>query len=283
MLKHFFAYIQYLLPQHLISRSAGMLANSKNPSIKNTFIKKFIQLYKIDMAEAVIENPDNYANFNDFFIRYLKPELRMIDQAPQMIVCPADGKIAEAGNINKQLLLQAKGQYFDLTGLLGGDQALAKHFENGQFATVYLAPNNYHRVHMPISGELIKTIYIPGKLFSVNRMTSDLIPQLYSRNERFVAIFETAIGPVAIILVGAMIVGSMQTVWMKEPIRGNQIISETPGDRIVLEKGAELGHFKLGSTVIMLFGKDQMKWLPAVQTDVSVKFGQALGEILSLS
>lgn len=283
MLKHLFAYIQYLLPQHLISRSAGSLAHSKNPRIKTSFIKKFIKLYKIDMAEAVIENPDDYANFNDFFIRYLKPELRIIDQAADTIVCPADGKIAESGKINQQLLVQAKGQYFDLTGLLGNDKALAQQFENGQFATVYLAPNNYHRVHMPISGRLIKTIYIPGKLFSVNRITSNLIPKLYSRNERFVAIFETAIGPVAIILVGAMIVGSMQTVWMKEPIRADRIVTETPSDAIVLEKGAELGHFKLGSTVIMLFGKDQMEWLPTVQTDASVKFGQALGKILSLS
>ncbi|MHB1222206.1 MAG: archaetidylserine decarboxylase [Gammaproteobacteria bacterium] len=283
MLKHLFAYIQYLLPQHLISCGAGALANSKNLTIKNNFIKKFIHLYKIDMKEAVIENPEDYASFNEFFIRYLKPALRVIDPAKDAIVSPADGKIAEAGKINQQLLLQAKGQYFDLKGLLGNDTALAQQFENGQFATVYLAPNNYHRVHMPISGKLIKTIYIPGKLFSVNRITSDLIPQLYSRNERFVAIFETGIGPVAVILVGAMIVGSIQTVWMQEPIRANQIVTDTRSETITLEKGAELGHFKLGSTVIMLFGNNQMEWLPNVQTNASVKFGQSLGKILSLS
>lgn len=281
MLKHLFAYVQYLLPQHLISHGAGWLANNKNTSFKNYFIKKFIQLYKIDMQEAILENPEDYACFNDFFIRQLKPELRKMDATENSIVSPADGKIAEAGSIKKDLLLQAKNQYFDLKGLLGGDEGLAAQFNDGDFATIYLAPNNYHRVHMPISGKLTQTIYVPGKLFSVNRMTTDLIPQLYSRNERFITIFETALGPVAIILVGAMIVGSMQTSWMNEPIRGNSIINTLADQPITLEKGAELGHFKLGSTVIMLFGKDQIKWLDNITTGGCVKFNHALAHFLS--
>ena len=183
---------------------------------------------------------------------------------------------AQIGNIQKKQLLQAKNFYFDLGTLLGGDTQLADNFHDGTFATIYLAPHNYHRVHMPLDGKLVKTIYVPGKLFSVNRMTSEIIPNLYSRNERLICVFDTTLGPMTIVLVGAMIVGSIQTVWMKNPIRANRIITETFSDGIQLIKGAELGYFKLGSTVILLFGKDKILSQSTLTTTSTLQVGQQI-------
>lgn len=280
MHKHFFVIIQYLLPQHLLSICLGKLADCRHIGLKNWLIKQFVKAYRVDLSEAAIEDPTAYPTFNDFFIRHLKPDARPIAENPDTVMCPADGTVAELGDIKQNQLLQAKNSYFNLESLLGNDRDTARQFYDGQFATVYLAPNNYHRVHVPCDARLIKTIYIPGKLFSVNRMTTDLIPNLYSRNERFVALFETEAGPMAVILVGALIVGSMQMAWMQQPIRAKHIISESIKSPINFKKGDELGYFKLGSTVVVLFGKDTMAWNPDLNTGTQVKVGQNFCQLL---
>ncbi len=280
MFKKLFCYSQYVLPQHWLSRLAGKLANSKNTAVKNWIIDSFCRKYNINLSEALIEDPHAYVSFNDFFTRTLKEGVRPIDPNPHSIVSPADGVIAERGSIHHQRLIQAKDMYFNLSTLLGGQTELAERFEEGQFATIYLAPHNYHRVHMPLTGKLRQTVYIPGKLFSVNRMTSQLIPNLYARNERLVLVFETEFGPMAVILVGALIVGSMQTVWMDQPIRHPDIQISSPQQEILLEKGAELGQFQLGSTVVLLLPPTlQLEWAPAKNPQNSIMTGQTLGSL----
>lgn len=273
-------YLQYIVPQHLLTAFMGRLARIRLPWLKNWEINHFIKKYNVDMSAAVVETPEAYPDFNSFFIRQLKPELRSIVTGPKDIASPVDGAIAQIGTVAKNQLLQAKKHYFDLESLLGGDTQLASRFYDGSFATIYLAPRDYHRIHMPVTGKLTQSIYIPGKLFSVNRMTSELIPNLYSRNERLVTIFDTAAGPMAIILVGAMIVGNIQTVWMKQPVKSSGVQTANIASDIQLEIGAEMGHFKLGSTVILLFGKNAIEWAPSCTPDSTVKFGQLLGKIL---
>ncbi len=278
MFKNMSVYIQYVLPQHLFSSLMGWLAEIRIPWLKNYFIYRFIKTYQVDMSLAQEENPTHYPTFNSFFIRQLKPKLRPIASGKHEIACPVDGTIAQIGQIRKNQLLQAKQFYFDLDTLLGGDTQLAKNFYDGSFATHYLAPYNYHRVHMPLSGKLEKTIYVPGKLFSVNVMTSELIPHLYSRNERLICLFSTDAGPMAVILVGALNVGNIQTVWMDTPHR-SQLSITTYSQDIFLPTGAELGYFKLGSTVILLFGKDKIAWHPTFTSGSSAQFGQLIGHI----
>lgn len=277
MLNRLLCYSQTIVPQHGLSTFAGMLANSKNTKLKNYLIRYFLGKYTIDMREAQIEDPYAYESFNEFFTRALKDGARPINADQNIIASPADGTIAQLGRINQQQMLQAKGMYFNLSSLLGNDAELTQRFTDGHFATVYLAPHNYHRVHMPLTGKLIQSIYIPGRLFSVNRMTSQLIPNLYARNERLVLVFETQHGPMAVILVGALIVGSIQTVWMNSPIRSHQIENSVPSRDIVLEKGAELGHFQLGSTVIVLLSAPKLSWTG--KADVSILTGQNLGSL----
>lgn len=280
MRKRIFVLIQYLIPQHLLSICLGKLADCTHTNLKNWMIKRFIKAYRVDMSEAAIEDPTAYPTFNDFFIRQLKPDARPISGDANSAACPADGTVAELGSIHHNQLLQAKNSYFNLETLLGNDSATAQQFYDGSFATIYLAPNNYHRVHIPCDARLVKTIYIPGKLFSVNRMTTDLIPNLYGRNERFVALFETANGPMAVILVGALIVGSMQMAWMQQPMRAKEIIFDSLKAPINFKKGDELGYFKLGSTVVVLFGKDAMNWNTDLNTGTPVKVGQNVGDFL---
>jgi phosphatidylserine decarboxylase len=274
-----FVSLQYLLPQHLLSTVVGWLAELPTPWLKNFFIRCFVKIYRVNMSEAVLEDPTAYPTFNRFFIRQLKPQLRPIAPGENDIACPVDGVIAQIGQIHREQLLQAKGIYFNLPTLLGGDTALAETFYDGAFVTLYLAPSNYHRIHMPITGTLKKVSYIPGKLFSVNRMTSDLIPQLYSRNERLVCVFDTAVGPMLIILVGAMIVGSIHTTWMADPLRAAQAFTIDYPAPLTLCKGTELGYFKLGSTVLVLYGKDKIEWASAFGAQSETKFGQLLGSI----
>lgn len=275
-----FVFLQSLLPQHLLSQAAGWLANSRTPWIKDRFIHWFMDRYHIDLSEAVIEEPEAFDSFNDFFTRALKPEARPITAEPDAIACPVDGTIAQMGYAHENHLLQVKDHYFTLEALLGGDNQLAEAFHDGAYTTLYLAPHNYHRIHMPIKGRLTKTLFIPGKLFSVNRITTDLVPDLYARNERLVTVFDTAAGPMAVILVGAIVVGSMQTVWMQHPLKSRQIQINTPHRTIELDQGAELGQFKLGSTVICLFGKNKINWLDSLTLNQPVKFGQNLGNII---
>jgi phosphatidylserine decarboxylase len=272
-------FLQKLIPQHLFSRGMGWLAQIRTPWIKNWMIHRFIRIYQVDMSAAIIENPESYPDFNHFFIRELKPSLRPIATDENGIISPVDGSIAQIGKVSKNQLLQAKGFYFDLETLLGGDSALAQLFYDGSFTTIYLAPRDYHRVHMPLTGKLVKSIYLPGKLFSVNKMTSEIIPELYARNERLVTLFDTTAGPMAVILVGAMIVGNIQTVWMNKPVRSNKPEITLPSTEIHLQKGAELGHFTLGSTVIVLFGKNKTTWSNEIHAESIVKIGQLLGNI----
>ena len=272
---------QYLLPQHLLSTLMGRIAESHQPWLKNFLIRRFMKVYNIDLQEAVTQNPYDFPTFNSFFIRELKPELRPICPGKQDIASPVDGTISEIGYINQNQLLQAKNHYFDLETLLGNDKKLAQLFYNGAFATLYLAPHNYHRVHMPSTGQLEKTIYVPGKLFSVNRMTTELIPGLYSRNERFISIFNTDAGKIAVILVGAMIVGSIQTVWMRAPIaHSSKIITEEFSNGPHLTKGDQLGFFSLGSTVIILSQQNTIEWSPSLQSNSLIKVGQFLGKVI---
>jgi phosphatidylserine decarboxylase len=275
-----FIKLQHWVPQHGLSRFVGGIANSNNSLIKNTFIKWFIKRYKVDMSIAAEENPRAYASFNDFFTRALKPGIRPICGEPPAIVCPADGAISQLGKIVNGRIFQAKGQDYSTEELLGGDSALAQEFADGDFATVYLSPKDYHRVHMPYGGKLRSMISIPGDLFSVNTVTAENVPRLFSRNERVAAIFDTDIGPMAVVLVGAMIVAGIETVWDGQiaPMgSGEAETSLYPYQNITLEKGAEMGRFKLGSTAVILFAKDKITWEPqfaaGTNTRVGVKFG----------
>lgn len=278
MKKRINVFLQCIIPQHITTRLMGRLAQVRIPWLKNAFIAFFIKKYNVDMQEAAEEDYRAYPTFNDFFIRKLKPALRPIAQDQHAIVSPCDGAIAQIGVITRDTLLQAKGHNFNLSSLLT-DPALAQTFHDGAFATLYLAPHNYHRVHMPLDGKLVRTIYVPGKLFSVNQHTAERIPNLYSRNERLICIFESAAGRFALIFVGAMIVGAMQTVWMSTPIRGYEALNQDFSSPLTLAKGAEVGYFKLGSTVILLFEKDQMQWEANLQAGDKIQVGQMIAQI----
>ncbi|RLT92155.1 archaetidylserine decarboxylase [Ketobacter sp.] len=273
---------QYCVPQHLLSRAVGLLAESRWPLIKNAFINFFVQRYDIDMSLAAEENPEAYATFNDFFTRALKDGVRPI--ADSGVVCPADGAVSQIGPIEEDRIFQAKGHHYTLTQLLGGDEAKAAPFRNGQFATIYLSPRDYHRVHMPFGGKLTDMTYVPGKLFSVNTVTAGQVPSLFARNERVVAFFDTEIGPMAVVLVGAMIVASIETVWegmVTPPLRRLKHFDYAPHDgRMELARGAEMGRFKLGSTAIVLFGPDRVQWNDHLQAGSRVCMGESLGTLL---
>jgi phosphatidylserine decarboxylase len=282
-MKSSFIILQHLLPHHLISRLVAHVANSQTGWIKNTFIRWFIRRYQVDMDEAEFPDPDHYACFNEFFTRQLKPGARVIDEAPNAVLSPADGAISAIGNIIGDTIFQAKGRDFSLTALLGGDAARAAPFCNGQFMTVYLSPRDYHRVHMPVSGTLKEMVYVPGRLFSVNQDTAEGVDRLFARNERAVCIFETGHGPMAVVLVGAMIVAGIETVWAGQvapAAHGRQSTDYThQAPPIHLERGLELGRFKLGSTAIVLFGQGAVQWHEGLQTGSMVQMGQATGTL----
>ncbi|MBE66720.1 MAG: phosphatidylserine decarboxylase [Gammaproteobacteria bacterium] len=279
-----FSLIQYVLPHHFLSRLVGILAEGK--FAKNILIGLFIRKYKVDLSEAQNEVIEDYQNFNAFFIRKLKENARPISDNPSIIISPADGKLVAAGKIKGTQLIQAKNHYFSSQDLLGGDNTLADTFINGNFVTVYLSPRDYHRVHMPLKGKLLKTIHIPGRLFSVGDVTSSNIPNLFARNERLVCVFETNRGLCCLILVGAMIVGSIRTVW---PMGTNRSHSATKIQRIDytsqemqvnLEKGEEVGHFELGSTVIVLFEAGLLEFNSDILVNTPIKMGESLGRIV---
>lgn len=272
--------IQYCCPQHTLTHFVRYLAECRWQWFKNWAIKRLIRKYHVNLSEAASENLADYPNFNSFFTRQLKPSVRPIVQAPHLLASPADGCISQIGRIEKNSILQAKNFNYTTTSLLGGSQTLAALFENGNFATIYLAPKDYHRVHMPITGKLLQTIYIPGQLFSVNTLTAQTVPNLFARNERLICLFETAIGTVAIILVGAMLVGSIQPVWAPSPSHGNKMITEHYPDGITLERGAEMGLFKMGSTVILLFPQNTVVWQTALQANSAMKFGEEIGSVV---
>lgn len=271
--------LQYLLPHHLISRLAGALANCDYPRLKSFLITDFLKRYpNVNLSEAAEPNPEHYPSFNAFFTRRLKEGARPIDKEAHSIASPADGKIAEIGQITNGRLIQAKGHDFSLHDLLGQDEALTRTFAQGSFATIYLAPHNYHRVHAPYDGQLIATHFIPGRLFSVNMASANAIPSLYSRNERLICVMENdAIGKIAVIFVGAMIVGSMQLVIDQAPVRADHPVTRLLDHPIPFKKGDELGHFKLGSTVILLFEKDKATWDAAWSAGSTIEMGMRFG------
>lgn len=280
------ANLQYVSPTHFCSAIAGRLASVRKEEVKNFLIRRFIELYAVDLSDAEIENPDQFVDFNDFFTRALKVDARPIDHAIEAIVSPVDGKVSQRGIMDGQTLIQAKGKAFDLLRLLGGKREWADLFTGGSFATLYLAPQNYHRVHMPISGLLEQMLYVPGRLFSVNPLSVDHIPQLYSGNERVICLFQTQLGPVAIILVGAMIVGSIEMSWHGgvRPTAGEKQLQtwDYRARQIQLNKGAELGRFLLGSTVILLFPKGAIQWQESLLPDSELRMGRRIGTIQSV-
>jgi phosphatidylserine decarboxylase len=274
-----FVMLQHLLPHHLISRVVWLATRAQAPWWKNFLIRSFLRHYPVRMEEAVQPDASAYASFNDFFTRAQRPEARPVDSRPDSIVSPVDGTVSEAGQMEGERLLQAKGRDYTLTELLGGDEALARHFTGGAFATLYLAPHNYHRIHMPATGRLISTLYVPGRLFSVNGATAQRVPRLFARNERVVCVFEGEAGLFAVILVGALNVGSMATVWAGDitPARRRKITRlPSPPTPLELEKGAELGRFNMGSTVILLFEPGKVRWHPRVKTGAGMRMGEAI-------
>jgi phosphatidylserine decarboxylase len=277
-----FGLLQLILPHHLLSRLVGALARSETPWIKTTFINLFRKQFQIDLKEAQIEDADQFASFNAFFTRALKDGARPICAETSAIVSPADGAISQLGRIRGSDVMQAKGQYFSLYELVGGDSELASEFINGSFATVYLSPRDYHRVHMPLSGTLREMIYVPGRLFSVNQVTTRQIPDLFARNERAVCVFDSDNGPFAVILVGAMIVAGIETVFAGQvaPQPRSIVRTQYPArGEIRLEKGDELGRFLLGSTAILLFPEGKANFLQGLGEGSPVQMGQKLGEL----
>jgi phosphatidylserine decarboxylase len=278
-----FILMQYLLPQHLLSRAMGKLGNTRVALIKNAFTQWFVRRYGVDMAEAAETDFRRYATFNDFFTRALQDGARPLCDEAGAVLSPADGFISEIGRIDTGRLLQAKGRNYSLLTLLGGDDEDARLFEGGHFATVYLSPKDYHRVHMPLTGRLSKMVYVPGQLFSVNDTTAQHVPDLFARNERLVCLFETDAGPMAVILVGAVIVAGIETVWAGQiappPKTAQATDYRSPLAPVTLAKGAEMGRFKLGSTAIVLFGPDAVNWQADLAHSSPVRMGQKLGNL----
>lgn len=279
---------QYLLPKQALTALAGQFATTEAGSLTTSVIRWFVGRYKVNMAEAA--NPDiaSYKCFNDFFTRPLRAGARPLAAAD--FLCPVDGAISQFGAIESDQIYQAKGHRYSTTALLGGDRELAAKFENGCFATLYLSPRDYHRIHMPCDGQLTRMIYVPGALFSVNPTTARGVPGLFARNERLVCVFESTFGPFILTLVGATIVGSMATVWHGQvnPPRLSDIrewhydgSTTAPGDilrgAVTLEKGAEMGRFLLGSTVVMLFPRDTLKFNPDWAPTRPVRMGEIMG------
>ena len=268
--------LQYLLPKQALTVFAGKVANIKGGVWTTRLIHWFIARYKVNMTEAA--NPDirSYSTFNDFFTRALRSDARPLAQAD--FICPVDGAISQFGRIENDQLFQAKGHTYSTTALVGGDGKLAAQFQDGSFATLYLSPKDYHRIHMPCDGRLTRMIYVPGDLFSVNPVTARGVPGLFARNERVVCVFEAAHGLFVLTLVGATIVGSMATVWhgVVNPPRGGAVREwRYDVQAIELQQGQEMGRFLLGSTVVMLFPKGPLQFNPAWSPGGAVRLGEA--------
>ncbi|MCF2900059.1 archaetidylserine decarboxylase [Pseudoalteromonas sp. SSMSWG5] len=277
--------MQYAMPKHFISRMVGKLAAAKAGGLTTALIKLFIKQYKIDMSEAKYPDPAHYKTFNEFFTRPLKEGIRPLAEESDIIAHPVDGAISQLGDVVDGQIIQAKGHDYSLQALLGGKEEDTAPFLGGKFATIYLAPKDYHRIHMPVDGTLSKMIYVPGDLFSVNPLTAQNVPNLFARNERVVAIFETEIGPLAMVLVGATIVASIETIWAGTvtPPAGKDVFSwnyPTKGDNaITLKKGEEMGRFKLGSTVILAWGANQAEFLSDQHPETVTRMGTPFAKI----
>ncbi len=270
---------QYLMPKQALTVFAGKVANAKAGKLTTSLIRWFVGKYNVDMQEAANPDISSYASFNEFFTRPLREGARPL--ASSALLCPVDGAISQFGPIQKDQIFQAKGHSYSATALVGGDSQLASLFEDGSFATLYLSPRDYHRIHMPCDGRLTRMIYVPGALFSVNPTTARGVPGLFARNERVVCVFESAFGPFVLTLVGATIVGSMATTWhgMVNPPRSAEMREWRYDDQqIKLKKGEEMGRFLLGSTVVMLFPKGTVEFNPAWSPARAISMGEAMAE-----
>ena len=270
---------QYLLPKQALTTLAGKFASARLGGLTTSVIRWFVGRYNVNMAEAA--NPDiaSYTSFNDFFTRALKPGARPLAQAD--LICPVDGAISQFGPIAKDQVFQAKGHTYSTTALVGGDAAAAARFDNGHFATLYLSPRDYHRIHMPCAGELTRMVHVPGDLFSVNPTTARGVPGLFARNERVVCFFESAQGPFVLVLVGATIVGSMATVWhgqVNPPRTGVLRQWDYAPGQVSLQKGDEMGRFLLGSTVVMLFPQGPLQFTPQWSPTRPIQLGEAMAQ-----
>jgi phosphatidylserine decarboxylase len=275
--------LQYPLPQHAITQAVHRLARVGNPTVRTWLIHNFIRLFDVDMGEA--EQPDYTAfpNFNAFFTRALRAGARPIASGNKDIACPVDGRVSQVGEIEQGHIFQAKGRTFSVVELLADNTTLANIFASGQFATLYLSPRDYHRVHMPLDGSLRHMLHIPGRLFSVNPSATRAVPNLFARNERVAMIFESDAGAMGVVMVGALNVGSIETVWAGEitPPRGKGIRTwKYQGDEVSLKKGIELGRFNMGSTVILLFGRARARWDTSLEAGSAVRMGQRIGTVL---
>ena len=271
--------LQYLLPKQALTHFARWVASRERGWVTTEIIRRFVARYRVNMDEALDSDISSYRTFNAFFTRALKPDMRPIAQADW--VCPVDGAISQFGPIAGDQLFQAKGHHYSTTALVGGDAALAAQYDDGSFATIYLSPRDYHRIHMPCAGRLTRMIYVPGDLFSVNPVTARGVPGLFARNERVVCVFDTAFGPFVLALVGATIVGSMATVWhgVVNPPRGGELrewrYDDTPVD---LQQGDEMGRFLLGSTVVMLFPRGPLRFNAGWAPGGAVRLGQVMAD-----
>ena len=279
-----FIALQHILPQHLLSHLMLRLTRCQCKWLLKLLMPLFIRQFKVNMNEA--KDPDwrNYPSFNQFFTRELKEGARTIVGDKNAIACPVDGAISQLGKINNDLIFQAKGHAYSLLQLLGDREDLGKQFKNGQFNTMYLSPKDYHRIHMPIDGTLKEMIHVPGHLFSVSPVTVDNVPALFARNERVICLFDTAAGPMLMILVGAIFVASIETVWhgVVTPPRRKEIQSWSYADEnISLGKGDEMGRFNMGSTVILLFPNKTMAWNNELEAGKKVELGEKIGEFKS--
>lgn len=277
--------LQHLLPHHLLSRIVFTLTRAPSGPLTHWVIRAFARHYRIDLQEAADPDPAHYKTFNAFFTRALRPGARPLPESPDAIASPADGFVSAAGRLDGHTLLQAKGLPYDLDTLLGGAER-ASAFAGGSYLTVYLAPANYHRVHMPIAGTLREHVHIPGRLFTVASLTVNGLPRLFTRNERVATIFDSDAGPLAIVLVGALLVGSIETVWAGRmtPPRARQTTSRRfDADAPRLERGAELGRFNMGSTVILLSARNRVSWDRALAPGQALRMGEAVGRIRNIA
>ncbi len=273
-----FCRVQRLLPTHALSRVVHRLARVRQPWLKDRVIERFCRHYEVDLTEAVRGRVRDYETFNDFFTRALRPEARPLPQDPNALCCPVDGTVSQIGAVDGGDIIQAKGQRYTAAQLLASD-ADAAAFRDGAFATLYLAPSNYHRVHMPLAGRLARTRLVPGRLFSVNPASARGIPGLFARNERLVCLFDTDLGPMALVLVGAMLVGSIETVWGGEasPPRARRVVETAhDGQGLTLARGAEMGRFNMGSSVVMLLPAGAIDWAAPCTAGSPVRMGQVL-------
>jgi len=286
LLDKLFALLLFLLPHHLLSSAMHVLTRCEWGPLKDRLIRAAIRLYKVDMSIATEPNPANYKSFNAFFTRSLRDDARPVAKEANSVVSPVDGTVSQRGRIEDGRIFQAKGMDYSLAGLLGGDREWSEKFRDGSFTTIYLSPRDYHRIHMPLDGTLKKMTHVPGRLFSVSPSTTRTVPRLFSRNERVINLFETEAGPMAVIMVGAIFVASMDTVWAGTVAPVSQRISEwhyaeKPAETISLEKGAEMGRFNMGSTVILLFAKDAAQWTDKMQPGSKVQMGETIALLSS--